>query len=491
MLLRDLRPRVRALVVPLLVLIGAPALAAQDSVQASAYDSAQRALLAPMRNAIASGRLGGTRWPVISDVVRDLRQVYDSAQVPLWLKGARPTANALVVVRYLALVEGVGLNSTDYDAARLDSLAHLLADAVAKPDVAGRFEAMLSVAATRVLATLQWGRVNPRDAHESFRIPRDYFNLPAALRAIAGGTHPIAVFNDAEPPLLPYRLLKGQLARYREIARDSIGTAARKRMATRISKMELSLERWRWLPHSFPGRVIIVNIPEFRLYAFDRLTPDSTVEFSMDVVVGQAYDHKTPVFTRDLKYLAFSPYWEVPPSIARKEIRPKAVRAPSYLARNHYVLLKNGVEVPATGANISAIGSTVRVRQLPGPDNALGRVKFVFPNPHNVYMHDTPVQSAFERARRDLSHGCIRLAHPVDLAKWVLRDQPEWTPERLDEAMSRTTPLDVPLTERIPVYVLYGTAVADRDGTVRFIDDLYGHDRRLLALLARGYPYPR
>lgn len=490
MTLRDSTRRALRFLASALALVwaGASPLGAQDSI-IGAYDD----VLTPVRQAIASGRLHGARWPVISDVVRDLRLVYDSAQMPLWLRDGRPTPNARSVLRYLELVEGVGLRSTDYDAARLDSLATQLADSIATPPaaVAGRFEAMLSVGAARVLATLQWGRVSARDAHESFRIPRDDYNLAAALRVAATGTDPIAVFNDAEPPLLHYRLLKGQLSRFREMARDSTAPAARARMATRITKMELALERWRWLPHAFPGRVVIVNIPEFRLHAFDRLTPEFTIGFSMDVVVGKAYDHRTPVFTRELTHLDFSPYWEVPTSIARKEIRPPALRSSSYLSRNHYVLLRNGVEVAATTENISAIGYGVQVRQLPGADNALGRVKFVFPNPHNVYMHDTPVQSVFERERRDLSHGCIRLSQPVQLAEWVLRDRPEWTPERMAEAMSRTTPLTVPIAERIPVYVLYGTAIAERDGTMRFFDDVYRHDRTLSALIARGYPYPR
>lgn len=449
--------------------------------------------VAPMRAALASGRVAGARWPRISDVKEDLQQLYDSAQWrPLWVRDARPTATALAVVRYLTLVETTGLHAVDYDAARIDSLARRLAGGSEGPGDAGRFEALMSVAVARVLSALQWGRVNPRDAHENFRIPRYDYDVADAMREMADGTDPTAIFNAAEPPLLHYRLLKAQLAVQRELMRDSTTAAARKRMNDRIAKIELSLERWRWLPHAFPGRVIIVNIPEFRLHAFDRLTPDSTDLFSMDVVVGKAFDHKTPIFMDQLEYLAFSPYWEVPPSIARKEIRPPALRSASYLARNHYVLLGSGDRVlPATGANISAIGASVRVRQLPGSDNALGRVKFVFPNVHNVYMHDTPVHSVFERERRDLSHGCIRLSDPVQLAKWVLRDRPEWTQEKLDSAMTRRTPLDVPVTEAIPIYILYGTAIAERSGDMRFYRDVYGHDRRLAALLARGYPYPR
>lgn len=456
-------------------------------------DTADSAPTALIRSALTTGRLAGARWPRLGDVRVDLTQLYDSAGWrALWLRNGRPTPTALSAVRYLTLVETVGLHATDYDAALLDSLGMALTEGPAATAGAARFEAILSVAVARVLAALQWGRVNPRDVHEEFRIPRYDYDVADAMREMADGHNPTAVFTAAEPPLLHYRLLKAQLARQRELARDSTAPAAQKRMRERITKIELSLERWRWLPHTFPGRVLIVNIPEFRLHVFDRLTPDSTDLFSMDVVVGKAFDHKTPIFMNELRFLHFSPYWEVPSSIARKEIRPPALRAPGYLARNHYVLLGAGERVlPATAANIAAIGTSVRVRQLPGRDNALGRVKFLFPNPHNVYMHDTPVQKAFERTRRDISHGCIRLSQPVELARWVLRDRPEWTQAALDTAMARATPLEVPITEHIPVLILYGTAIAERSGDMRFYADIYGHDRMLAALLARGYPYPR
>ncbi len=470
------RERQRSTVTPLI------ARPAHDSVQAA------------VRGILEALRLPRARWPRIGDVTPALRPLYDSsATTLLWLRGGRASANAKAAVRYLMQVETVGLAPADYDADALDSLATVLSADSGVTSTADlvRFETTLSVSVARVLATLQWGRVNPRDVHENFPIARHDYDLTAAVRRVALDPAGLHVFDEAEPPLLHYRLLKAQLARYRQLAQDSTEKDARARMATRLRQMELSLERWRWLPHSFPGRVIIVNVPEFRLHAFDRLTADSTALFSMDVVVGEAYDHQTPIFMKELERLSFSPYWEVPASIARKEIKPRAVRAPSYLRRNHYVLLRGGVEVPHTAANIAAIGTSIRVRQLPGRDNALGRVKFLFPNPHNVYMHDTPVQSAFERDRRDLSHGCIRLAEPVKLAEWVLRDQPEWTPERMDEAMSRSTPLEVTVGERIPVLILYGTAIAERSGEMKFYRDIYGHDRRLTTLLARGYPYPR
>jgi murein L,D-transpeptidase YcbB/YkuD len=471
-----------------------PTASGPGSSRVAGAQEASDSVMPRVREMLQALRLPRAKWPRIGDVASALRPLYDStATAPLWLRDGLPTANARTAIRYLAQVETVGLAAVDYDAQSLDSLGATLAGAGMAGSAAerARFEATLSVAVARVLATLQWGRVNPRDVHENFPIIRDDYDLTAAVRRVATGSDPLRVFGEAEPPLLHYRLLKAQLARYRQLAGDSTEAAARTRMNTRLRQMELSLERWRWLPHAFPGRVIIVNVPEFRLHAFDRLTADSTALFSMDVVVGEAYDHQTPIFMKEIEHLAFSPYWEVPPSIARKEIKPKAVRSPSYLRRNHYVLLRGGVEVPHTAANIAAIGASVRVRQLPGSDNALGRVKFIFPNPHNVYMHDTPVQSAFERDRRDLSHGCIRLADPVRLATWILRDRPEWTAAALDSAMSRATPLDVRVTERIPVLVLYGTAIAERSGEMRFYRDIYGHDRTLSAMLARGYPYPR
>jgi L,D-transpeptidase YcbB len=130
-----------------------------------------------------------------------------------------------------------------------------------------------------------------------------------------------------------------------------------------------------------------------------------------------------------------------------------------------------------------------RIRQKPGPGNALGRVKFIFPNAYNVYLHDTPAQSVFARARRDASHGCIRVAHPEALARLLLRDQPAWDSTAVATALTRTTPLQVNLTRSVPVHVVYATAVAREDGTMHFFDDIYGHDRTLATLLAKGYPY--
>ena len=228
----------------------------------------------------------------------------------------------------------------------------------------------------------------------------------------------------------------------------------------RVRQLELSLARWRDVPESFSRPPIIVNIPEFRLRALDE---NLRTALTMKVVVGQSSGHQTPVLTAQMKYLIFRPYWDVPASIVTEELLPKLDDDPDYFIRNHFEF------VPASG------GGT-RVRQLPGADNALGGVKFILPNEHDVYLHATPATNLFRKFRRDFSHGCIRVEKPEDLAAWVLRDQPAWTPERIQNAMNGASPLTVNLTSPVPVLIVYGTAVVSEDGVVHFYRDIYGLD---------------
>jgi murein L,D-transpeptidase YcbB/YkuD len=192
-----------------------------------------------------------------------------------------------------------------------------------------------------------------------------------------------------------------------------------------------------------------------------------------------------------MKYLIFSPYWDLTPSITRNEVLPKARRDPRYLARNNYEVVSNGGTVLGTSASaVSAVAAgRARIRQKPGPTNALGGVTFIFPNQYNVYMHDTPAQSVFARARRDASHGCIRLSRPDLMAKFLLRDQPGWDDAAITAAMHSGTPQQVNFSKPIPVHIVYASTVAREDGQVFFFEDIYGHDKTLTGLLAKGYPY--
>lgn len=263
-------------------------------------------------------------------------------------------------------------------------------------------------------------------------------------------------------------------------------------LAFRIRQLQLTLERWRWVPHNFPRPPIVVNIPEFRLRAMNE---SFTTAIEMKVVVGKAYHHQTPVFAAEMKYVIFRPYWNVPRSIQRAELLPKLDRDRSYLAKNDYevvtandALVTNGVVDDAT---LGALGSgQLRIRQTPGVTNALGLVKFLFPNEHNVYLHGTPATKLFSKSRRDFSHGCIRVEKPEQLAAYVLRDRPEWTPERIANAMNGTKTIQVTLEKPTPVLIVYATAVVLESGEVRFFEDIYGQDAQIEALLAKGYPHP-
>jgi L,D-transpeptidase YcbB len=261
----------------------------------------------------------------------------------------------------------------------------------------------------------------------------------------------------------------------------------------RVLQLQLTLERWRWLPHEFAQPPIIVNIPEFRLRA---LGENNKVVLAMNVVVGRAYRRQTPVFAKDMTHVIFRPYWNVPLSIQRSEVVPNIERDRSYLSKKNYEVVTHGGEV-VTGGPISdeILGQlrkgTLEVRQRPGITNALGLVKLMFPNEYNVYLHDTPSPELFARPRRDFSHGCIRVENPLALTTWALRNNPGWNKARVEAAMQAgKNNYQVNLVKPIPVLILYGTAIVDTNDEVHFFDDIYGHDARLRQTLARGYPYP-
>jgi len=256
-----------------------------------------------------------------------------------------------------------------------------------------------------------------------------------------------------------------------------------------IRQIELTLERWRWLP-AFETPPIIVNIPQFRLFAF-RSTEDRSPDIlQMDVIVGQTYARtQTPVFAADMKYVIFRPYWDIPHSIMLREMLPKIRLDLSYFAEQHLQIVREqtdaAIPLPPTAENLDALASgRLRLRQLPGPDNALGLIKFMLPNSHNVYLHATPVQRLFGASRRAFSHGCIRVSDPVALAVHVLKNTAgEWTAEKIQAAMDGLLTQHVTLEKPIRVMILYATVLATESGAVLFFDDIYGHDRKLETLL--------
>jgi murein L,D-transpeptidase YcbB/YkuD len=264
-------------------------------------------------------------------------------------------------------------------------------------------------------------------------------------------------------------------------------------LARRVRQIELAMERMRWLPPLNDRPNVFVNVPLFRLWATDPTTGEEPLR--MRVVVGQSLNHQTPIFVERMEYVIFRPYWNPPQGITVKELVPKARRDPAYFAKEQLEIVATGDDdaqaLAVTPENLSkVVAGRLHLRQKPGPNNSLGLAKFIFPNDENVYMHGTPAQQLFSRARRDFSHGCIRLEDPARFAEWVLRDQPAWTRQQIDAAMNGERPTRVNLKQPLTVVLFYDTVHINSDGVLFFVEDIYGHDRALDAALARGYPYP-
>lgn len=250
-----------------------------------------------------------------------------------------------------------------------------------------------------------------------------------------------------------------------------IGSASLRAMnvplAERLATMLINMERLRWVPEEQQPDLLVVNIPEFRLHVYE----EGREVMSMDVVVG-ASATRTVIFSDTLAQIVFSPTWTVPASITRNEILPKMESDPDYLRKNNMEIIGGSASLPV-------------IRQRPGASNALGRVKFIFPNSYSIYMHDTPSQGAFALEQRAFSHGCIRLSRPQELAEYLLRDDPDWTPERIRQAMYSGQETTVQMKEKRPVRISYFTAWVDGEGLLNFREDVYGHDERLARELFR------
>ena len=231
-------------------------------------------------------------------------------------------------------------------------------------------------------------------------------------------------------------------------------------IAKRLEQIIVNMERCRWLPVSLKTDYIVINIPEYKFHAYEH---DSLV-WSMNVVVGTVLN-KTAIFNGLMNNVVFSPYWNVPPGIMKNEILPAIRRDKNYLERNHMEWNGNAV------------------RQKPGPWNALGKVKFLFPNSHSIYLHDTPSKSLFSQDKRAFSHGCIRVEDPKRLAMYVLRHQTEWNETRIDSALNAEKEMYVRIKEPIPVFIAYFTSWVDRSGRLNLRNDIYKRDARLAEMI--------
>ncbi|GAA4445245.1 L,D-transpeptidase family protein [Pontibacter saemangeumensis] len=263
----------------------------------------------------------------------------------------------------------------------------------------------------------------------------------------------------------------------------------------RIRQIMINMERWRWIPKrmvpkSLEQKYIWVNIPEYKLYIYEDPDgePDAERQYKqvmdMRVIVGKTM-HSTPIFSDKLEYVVMAPYWNVPNTIVEAEIKPHMLTNPNWLAtQNMEVVTRDKARKPVSPASIDWENVTEKnfnylVRQKPGPKNSLGSIKFLFPNEYAVYLHDTPADALFSQTSRDFSHGCVRVEYPVELAKYLLQDQSEWSESEIRSTMTGDEETWVTLPNKVQVYIVYFTSWVDENGVIHFRDDIYGHDKKL------------
>jgi murein L,D-transpeptidase YcbB/YkuD len=326
-----------------------------------------------------------------------------------------------------------------------------------------RFDVDLTTALLALGRDVALGRMQPDAIDPRWKARRTPPDLPATL----AHAYKVDLANwlDSIRPTHPeYAALQKTLA--------GSATADKRSIA-------LNMERWRWMPDELGARHLLVNIPAFHMAARE----NGRAVLDMRVVVGTT-EHQTPIFSGNMSTIVFSPYWNVPDSIAEGETAPAAARDPNYLARNNIDILRvsNGEALVVDPTKVDWDNpeelKSLSFRQRPGADNALGHVKFLFPNKYDVYLHDTPADALFARPGRAFSHGCVRLEEPEELAKYVLRDRGEWDEERIQAAMLAGTEKHVALKDEIPVHIVYFTVWPNASGGVDSWPDVYGYDAK-------------
>jgi murein L,D-transpeptidase YcbB/YkuD len=395
---------------------------------------------------------------------------------PAWIDGDGTTPQWKDLVQQLKYSERHGLDPAAYHVAEFEQLR-----AESQTKTAGtRFplervpemDARMTFAYLSYAADLLGWNQNAKAIYSNWIAASNRDDLAARLAAAVTKGEVRESLESLAPTHQQYRGLQAALA------------AERQNPTGREAQIRMNLERWRWVPHDLGNRYVLINVPAYQMQVMEGNTP----VLAMRVIVGKP-ENPTPLFSDQMTYVVFSPYWNIPSDIMKNEALPHVAKDPEWLRRNN-------MEVVGTGGDVvdaSAVDWTdedavkaVRIRQAPGPENALGLVKFIFPNNFSVYLHDTPTDKLFFKDRRALSHGCVRVENPVGLAHYVMRDRPEWTPERISVAMQAQEEKTVKLKAPIPVHIGYWTAWVEPDGkTVTYTDDPYGIDARQQRLMAR------
>jgi murein L,D-transpeptidase YcbB/YkuD len=402
---------------------------------------------------------------------------YASRQhIPVWVDGLETTAQWKDLVQQLEYSTVHGLDPARYGVDEFEALreqsqtklsgTRFPAERVPELDLKMTY-AYLTYAAD----LLGWTR-SPRAVHANWLTDSKKEDLAARLSEAVSNNRIRASLEELAPTHPQYKGLQAALAQEQTTA------------GGRADLIRMNMERWRWAPRDLGERYILVNVPAYILQVMEHDRP----VLSMRVVVGDP-EHQTPLFSDEMTHVVFSPYWNIPANILREETLPRLAGDPGFLQRNNIEVVGTGGEAEdidpgSIDWSDESITRNLRFRQRPGVDNALGLVKFIFPNHFSIYLHDTPADQLFFKEKRALSHGCIRIEDPIAMAKYVMRDQPEWTETRITAAMNAGREHGVRLKSPIPVHIGYWTAWVEPDGkTVTYTDDPYRIDPAQARLL--------
>jgi murein L,D-transpeptidase YcbB/YkuD len=403
---------------------------------------------------------------------------------PAWTNAGGATDQSRDLAEVVGRAAEEGLDPEDYSAADLaehwkENKRPLIGSK--DPEALAEFDLLCTIAAFHYMSDVQDGRISPKSLDAEWVAKPKRGDLDSLLADAIRRNRVKDLLAELPPPHAQYRQLKQARKQYAELAAAGDQEALR-----RTALIELNMERWRWVPRSFGDRYLLVNIPEYALHVYER---DRSV-IDMRVVVGKALT-ATPVFSDRMTHVVINPTWNVPRSIVEGEFAAEVQQDPTFLARQRIRIFDReegeAREIDAAAVNWSDPEELKRLhlRQDPGEENALGRIKFMLPNKFDIYLHDTPAGHLFAAKERTFSHGCVRVEDPLGLASYVLRGRAEASPERIEGLVAAGETVTLELPKPLPVHIVYFTAFVQEDGTLGFREDVYGIDQELIDKLRR------
>ena len=438
------------------------AFAGCDRVDNSQHAPAIRELTSRVPDWVDSSPLGRRLWTMEQEFYRSREYM------PAWVDGVKTTPQWKDLIQQLKYSESHGLDPASYGVAQFEGLRETSQTRMRGTQFPAaqipELDLKMTYAYLQYAADLLGWRHSPRDVHRNWLTDLKKADLPARLTEAVAANRVRDSLEELAPTHQQYKGLQSALAQEPS------------KTGSHAEQIRMNMERWRWAPQDLGDRYILVNVPAYTLQVMEGNQP----VLSMRVIVGTS-ENQTPLFSDEMTYLVFSPYWNIPPDILREETLPRVARDPGFLRRNNIEIVgtsgDGAIDPGSVDWDDESSTRNLRFRQRPGADNALGLVKFIFPNHFNVYLHDTPSDRLFFKEERSLSHGCIRIEDPMAMAKYVMRDQPEWTEERIRTAMNAGREQTAKLKTPIPVHIGYWTAWVEADGkTVTYTDDPYGID---------------